>query len=490
MSLPQFSTQSELFSTAALSARLFAPTDRYRLFAQKVYARLADARDVLAQCYCLDNGRTAIEPVLLLGVSILQEIQGVPDRQAVELLRYHAGWQFALNRQLGDPVFHPTSLVNFRNRINEHGQGAVAFKTILDGLVELGWVSPQSRQRLDSTQMFGRVAKMNRLDCMRETMRLTLLELQECIPVQERPVFWVGFWERYVEGQVDYRASEQALGHKLGEAGADAWRLLEWLRQPEQSSRAAGVQAQLLRRVFGEQFEVIADQAKTREKEPVVTAGESEAAAPEDSSVQGPQTQGQAPLSEAEPCAGATASEPASNGQTQFAQQVMGSAAPIRPKGKGELDSDRVQNPHDPQATYAVKGRGQQKKEHVGYKVQVAETVSEVALAAGEPTGNFIVGIVAHAAYQSDELGAVKMEEEQARMGMDKPAVKYVDAAYISGQELAQAKAEGRELIGPAQPAPRKDGRFSAEDFQVNVEERTAICPAAKTSTQCSRLQE
>jgi hypothetical protein len=33
--------------------------------------------------------------------------------------------------------------------------------------------------------------------------------------------------------------------------------------------------------------------------------------------------------------------------------------------------SDRAQNPHDPAATYAVKGQGQQKKEHVGYTIQV-----------------------------------------------------------------------------------------------------------------------
>ena len=71
MSLPGFSTQSELFSTAGLSASLFAETDRYRLFAKSVYPALAAARDSLEKCYCADNGRTAIEPVLMLGVSFL-----------------------------------------------------------------------------------------------------------------------------------------------------------------------------------------------------------------------------------------------------------------------------------------------------------------------------------------------------------------------------------------------------------------------------------
>jgi len=176
--------------------------------------------------------------------------------------------------------------------------------------------------------------------------------------------------------------------------------------------------------------------------------------------------------------------------QSELGRAVLDSTAQVRPKGKGELSSDRVQNPHDPDATYAVKGQGQQKKEHVGYKVQVAETVCEAVLAPGEPTRNFILGIVTHPAYESDEAGALKMEQEQGQMGFEKPPVRYVDGAYVSAQKLVEAQAEGREIIGPAQPAPRKEGRFSVEDFQIKVEERTAICPVGKTNTQCSRLVE
>jgi hypothetical protein len=62
--------------------------------------------------------------------------------------------------------------------------------------------------------------------------------------------------------------------------------------------------------------------------------------------------------------------------------------------------------------------------------------------------------------------------------------------AYISAERLAQAQEEGRELIGPAQAAPRKDGRFSVEEFEIEVETRKAICPAGKENTQCSRLEE
>ena len=131
MSLPAFSTQSELFSTAGLSGSLFADTDRYRLFARKVYPALARVRAKLEACYCADNGRLAIEPVLLLGVSLLQYLEAAPDRQAVDLLRYHAGWNFALNRQVGDELFHPTTLVNFRQRLLEHDLGTIGFDLVL-----------------------------------------------------------------------------------------------------------------------------------------------------------------------------------------------------------------------------------------------------------------------------------------------------------------------------------------------------------------------
>ena len=83
------------------------------------------------------------------------------------------------------------------------------------------------------------------------------------------------------------------------------------------------------------------------------------------------------------------------------------------------------------------------------------------------------------------------MAAEQAAMGLEKPPVQYVDGAYVSGEKLAEAQAEGRVLMGPAQPAPQnKEGRYTTADFDIRVEERKAICPAGQQSTQCSRLED
>jgi hypothetical protein len=269
-----------------------------------------------------------------------------------------------------------------------------------------------------------------------------------------------------VETQVDYRASSETLARKLVEAGTDAWKLLEWLCSPDHDELNSKPQVLLLKRVFQEQFEMVPQRIMIPRQEP--GAADSSGSPTEPIAASDPNAISTSPPSELRPSA----------------------SIEIRLKDKDQVETTCVRNPHDPEATYSVKGQGQQKREHVGYKVQVAETVCEAILAPQEPTRNFIVGIVTHLAHEHDEIGAIKMELEQAQMGLDKPSVLYVDASYVSAQKLARAQAEGREIIGPALPGPQKDGRFTAAQFRVNVEQRQAVCPAGKLNTQCSRLVE
>jgi hypothetical protein len=419
MSLPTLSTQSPLFAT--ITSDHFAPDDRYRLFAQKISPLLLQTRPALESAYCLDNGRPGCEPVLMAGLTVLQYLEGIPDREAAQMMNYHLGWNFALNQTPGQARFHPTSLVHFRDRLQEKNLQSVVFTKVLEGLVEAGLVERRGKQRLDSTQMMGQVSRMSRLECVRETLRLALQELEAKASLLAKPSWWLTCWERYLGSKLDYRLEAAALKEKMDQAGADSLNLLQWVEKLSDSTLAQGQQVQLLRRVFGENFQC---------DQPGVAV--------------------------------------------QRAAQPPGA----------------VHNPHDPEAQWAAKGQGKNKKEHVGYKVQVAESVVTEPLAPGEPTRSFITAMVTQPAIASDEAGARQVEKEQAAMGLDKPAEEYVDSAYISGQRLAEAKAENRQLIGPAQAAPRREGRFSSEDFQIDIERRRAICPADKPSTQCSRLEE
>jgi hypothetical protein len=420
MSLPQFDPQASLFSTAALAGQLFPAQDRFAIFARVIYPLLVKARARLSQAYCPDNGRPGIEPVLLMGVSLLQFLEGAPDRQAVELLRYHAGWNLALNRALGEAVFDPSALVYFRRRLVEHDLSAVAFASLLEGLVQAGLVQRRGKRRLDSTQMMGLLSSMGRLEIVRETLRLALQELAESAAARPRPLFWAALLERYVESKLDYRASVESLRSKMDQAGADALQLLDWLEGLADEKPKQGKQAGLLRRVFEENFE-LKDQAPVQR--------------------------------------------------------------PAQPAGA-------VQNPHEPEAQWAAKGHGKHKKEHRGYKVQVAETVQDQPVPKGEPTRNFITAVVTQPAIASEDAGLEKVEQEQASMGLEPAPELYVDAGYVDAQKLVQAQSQGRALIGPVQGSPKRDSRFPSEDFTIDISQLQAICPAGHTATNRSRLEE
>jgi transposase len=398
-----------------------APATVNRLFAQKIYPLLVQARSKLEACYCLSNGRPAVEPVLLLGVSVLQFLERVPDRQAVELVKYHLGWKHALAQELDGEVFDSTVLVRFRERLVEHEQGQLAFETVLGGLREAELVRDKSKQRLDSTHVLGLVARMGTLECVRESLRLALEELAEAVHEELRPEFWNRLWERYVDSQLDYKASAETLKQKMVQAGEDVLELRSWLAAQPEALRQ-GEHVQLLERVWSEQFAVAEEGEVVR---------------------------------------------------------------------NNEIPATPVQNPHDPEAQWCIKKTGNSKKEWVGYKAQVAETVPEEPLQKGEPTPAFITGMVTQPATGSDEAGLGEILKQQATMGWEKPSELYVDGAYVSGQGLAEAEAEGRQLMGPAQP-PAQTGKsaFKSDAFQILVEQRTAVCPGGHASTQCSRLEE
>jgi hypothetical protein len=163
----------------------------------------------------------------------------------------------------------------------------------------------------------------------------------------------------------------------------------------------------------------------------------------------------------------------------------------------GQLEQTRAQppgavhNPHDPDAQWSSKGTIPNKnKEWVGYKTQVAETLPTSEPDKKAPTDAVITAIVTQPAITSDHGSIKAVEEEWTREDLEKPKELYVDGGYTSGEVLADAAREEREVHGPIQSAPQRGDRFSAEDFDVDIDQRVTICPAQHASTNCSRLEE
>lgn len=170
-------------------------------------------------------------------------------------------------------------------------------------------------------------------------------------------------------------------------------------------------------------------------------------------------------------------------------QYELGTGAPSRRKSE---ESGVVKNPHDPDVQWATKDLAKT-KQWEGYKVQLAETVPETDTPKekGDPTEQFIVEVVTTEAIASDLAGMQQVLQSEAQHQDERPAEFYVDAAYVTDDTLAQAKAEGRELFGPPRPCGNAPGNgFSAEQFTVDTTRRTAICPTGHTSRQCSLIHD
>ncbi|MGD0183421.1 MAG: transposase [Terriglobales bacterium] len=167
----------------------------------------------------------------------------------------------------------------------------------------------------------------------------------------------------------------------------------------------------------------------------------------------------------------------------QYEVDQSGTIEPVKVHGTGV-----VQNPHDPDAQWSAKGQGKKKKDWVGYKVQVAETV-----VSQENQSSFITSVVTQRATESDDAGLPATLQKQEASGFEAPSELYVDGAYISGAAIHEAKEAGWELIGPAQPSACRSGlqkEYRIEAFDVSITERKAVCPDGKTSTSCSKLTE
>jgi transposase len=421
MSLPTFDHQIELLGLQGQRETLFEAKDRYRVFAEKIYPILVSARARLEACYCADNGRPGIEPVLVLGVSLLQFTERLPDRQALEHLRYHVGWKVALGQELDSAVFDPTVLVRFRQRLIEHNQERVIFEEILTALEAEGLVTKRgSQQRLDSTHVLGLVKRMSSLDCVREALRLALKALAE-EGSSGRPEFWAMLWERYVENTVDYRAGSEVVAKKLVQTGEDGQLLLEWLSKPGATRNARSQGAiELLKKIWAENFVV------TPEAQPAVAV-------------------------------------------------------------KAMTGESRIENPHDPDASYRAKGKD---KKWVGYAMQVAEALPVNEKGELEKGTGFLTSMESHTARGSDAAGLDQTFAAQEAMGFEKPKTLFVDTAYVSAEGLAEAAGENRELIGPVMPSHAPKKGYSVEMFRVDIATRKAVCPAGQTSTQCSRIED
>lgn len=102
MSIKPLSEQRSLFEAGVYLGDMLdreKGSERFRFFFQNVWPALLGLGPALNQMYCADNGRPAENPVRLLGVTILQYMEKLPDRRAVDAMTFDLRWKCALGME-------------------------------------------------------------------------------------------------------------------------------------------------------------------------------------------------------------------------------------------------------------------------------------------------------------------------------------------------------------------------------------------------------
>ena len=141
------------------------------------------------------RGRPVEAPWRLALVTIFQFAENLSDRQAADAVRSRIDWKYALSLKLTDPGFDASVLSEFRSRLV--GRAATLFLDVLLERLKTQGLLKSNRQRTDSTHVLAAVSALNRLELVRETMRLVLETLAVVAPAWLQPYVQSAWRERY-----------------------------------------------------------------------------------------------------------------------------------------------------------------------------------------------------------------------------------------------------------------------------------------------------
>jgi transposase len=227
-----------------------------------VYMRMRDElgsiyQDQMFTALFPQRGQPAEAPWRLALVTVMQYMEALSDRQAVEAVRGRIDWKYALSLELTDPGFDFSVLTEFRTRLLRGGAETHLLQALLELCKSRGWLKARGRQRTDSTHVLAAIRDLNRLECAGETLRHTLNVLAEVAPDWLLAQIDAGWFDRYSLRFDEYRFPK-AQTERLAFAemiGTDGHRLLTAVYAPTAPSWLAELPAvETLRLVWVQQY--------------------------------------------------------------------------------------------------------------------------------------------------------------------------------------------------------------------------------------------
>ena len=220
--------------------------ERDRLFPDELFADLFSA-----------IGRRSVPPSVVATVMVLQRLEGLSDREAVDRFTFDARWRYAAGVGGWDgagPVgFAHTVLVDMRERLRRSKRPDRVFEVALTAARQAGLVG--RRRALDSTPLYDAVATMDTLTLIRSAIRGLLGVADPELEQRLRAVLTSG--DQYVTaGKPVIDWDDEAARTALVDARArDGYALLQALEGREGLPEAVDQAVKLLATVLGQDLE-------------------------------------------------------------------------------------------------------------------------------------------------------------------------------------------------------------------------------------------
>ena len=395
-----------------------------RLAPNSIYAVLhRECRDLFPDEMFSDlfaeDGRHSVPPMIVAVVMTLQRLEGLSDREAVDRFAFDLRWKYAAGGlDFDHPEFVHTVLVDMRARLARSKRPNRLFDRTVEVAGKAGLVG--RKRVLDSTPIYDAVATQDTITLIRSAVRQLLRAADHELRARLRAVISSG--DAYTDTRkpvIDW--TDAAQREALVDSRArDAYALLAVLDGQELAQEVAQA-TRLLACVVGQD------------------------------------------LHEGE------------DGVLRIARRVA---------------KDRVISTVDPEARHGHKtaARG-----FDGYKGHVAEDPdSEIITAAEVSAGNqgdaqAAVGLLADilpeytAADVPADSCSASHQQGQGQEEKERAAV-YGDAAYGTGELLEKLEDAGVEANVKTQPPVNSGGRYTKDDFVIDLTQGQVICPNGVTA--------
>ncbi|MFN8019910.1 MAG: IS1182 family transposase [Acidimicrobiales bacterium] len=152
----------------------FLAEHRQRLFPDELFADL----------FASGRGRPSVPAEVIATVLVLQSLEGLSDREALQAVRTDLRWKVAAGLTLDDEGFHPTVLTLWRNKLRQSERPERIFDAVREVVTATGVLNGKTRRALDSTLLDDAVATQDTVTQLVSVIRRTRRQVPAAAAVE------------------------------------------------------------------------------------------------------------------------------------------------------------------------------------------------------------------------------------------------------------------------------------------------------------------